>query len=167
MNKEKENTTKRVGQTPPALLQTLLRTDVGSVPHIHSLACQKESPSQFYCKTCYRGYTLLSATDSNKCTGGPIHHIHTNVSGLAADHQGGLQLRCCRCAYQAHFMRTEPAIARRIMQLLEQDKPDVDKRLVYLGKMIRIIVNAMSGDTRPLKLQNPSVLNLLEGGASG
>ncbi|KAI9598497.1 hypothetical protein BDF19DRAFT_432702 [Syncephalis fuscata] len=168
---------RQVGQTPPALLQSLLRLDVGKTPHVHSLVCSASSfgsspsnkqkePTQFYCLKCYSIYSLLLSNDALRCrdSGGPnIHHLHLDSSILLADNQSNLRLYCCRCPYEAHFIKTAPAISMQRMRLIELDKPNYQDRIKFYNQIIKITTNILNGEKRPLKKSNPLVDFLLKG----
>ncbi|RKP26166.1 hypothetical protein SYNPS1DRAFT_28126 [Syncephalis pseudoplumigaleata] len=168
------------GQTPSALLESLLRLDVGKRPHAHSLVCstatlasspdlsnKQPKPTQFHCTTCYATYTLLRDNTPLKCTSpdGPgLHHLHMEHSAAwGPDREAGLQLRCCRCAYGAYFIKTAPVIPSANMRLIELDHPNLRARIKHYKNFITIVSNLLAGNTTPLKLSNPSVIKLLDG----
>ncbi|RKP07272.1 hypothetical protein THASP1DRAFT_30906 [Thamnocephalis sphaerospora] len=160
-----------VGKTPPALLHELLRRDIGGYPHVHNLVKQvtgrsvgkTSASSTFYCRECYRTYTLQVKGHREgatyRCPNASIHHLHTRAQSPSSNDRDSsrevLELYCCRCPYEARFVRENPAIPMAAMKLVMREKQDVVLQLKYYNTMLRFINNALDGDKRKVKLSNP------------
>ncbi|KAI8054075.1 hypothetical protein BDF22DRAFT_775805 [Syncephalis plumigaleata] len=166
------------GKTPPALLEALLRLDVGKVPHVHVLVCSKSSftsssnrdnqqtPAQFYCLKCYSTYSIMVGNSNIHCTSvdNPgMHHLHMKSNPIAIERQTGLQLSCCSCHYQSHIIKTSPIIPIQDMRLIELDNPEYRMRIKFYEHFINVINNVLNGDKRLLKKSNPGVSKILAG----
>ncbi|KAI9503105.1 hypothetical protein BX070DRAFT_224747 [Coemansia spiralis] len=113
------------------------------------------------CRDCLSRLTITAGTQ--ECVDAIGHHLHTTL-----EHTGRGHTACCRCAHAYDFRLHSPAIQPTLVRALERARaidhhPAQSTRdlIATVATLLRLVRNARSGDSRPVKTTSPRPRQLL------